>query len=128
MAYAYWLIAGSLACVYCLILLSHAGLTSGGHSWYDTIAIILKVIFAIDMFVNCYVAYWDGSRGKWITDQKKIVLNYLCFWFWIDFIAVFPFEMVLQPSVDTNTRIVRSLTLFRLARLVRAFQGSLPHQ
>ena len=58
--------------------------------WVDT---IIDYIFVIDLFVNFFSAYEKSSD---VVEYRcsRIVANYLKGWFFIDFIACFPFEML----------------------------------
>ncbi|CAM9258924.1 unnamed protein product [Phaeothamnion confervicola] len=45
---------------------------------------IIISIFFLDMIINFNMAYFDDDDGSLVVDRKKISINYLCFWFWLD--------------------------------------------
>ena len=81
--------------------------------WVITDAIV-DILFAIDIFINFTSAYFDPENNL-ITEKKKIIINYALSWFLIDFIAVFPFALLLQTQKDYSS-------LVRLARLPRLYK------
>jgi hypothetical protein len=69
-----------------------------------------------------------NKNGKLVVSRKKIALNYIKCWFWIDFIASFPFFIFSSTSSGSisqglkTTKIIRVMNivrLFRLAKLVK---------
>lgn len=63
-----------------------------------------------------------------VDDRKQIALNYLRGWFLIDFLAIFPFDQIIQgeasASEDINgivriARLGRMYKLIKLTRLIR---------
>lgn len=51
--------------------------------------IILNVMFICDIFINFNTGYY--SKGLLVMERRRIVINYLKGWFWIDLIASFPY-------------------------------------
>jgi hypothetical protein len=87
---------------------------------------ILIAIFSIDIGVNFNLAYYD-ERSKLVYGRRDIARNYMKFWFWIDFVGVFPFYIVslaITGKLDSVVTIahqdpINLLRLFKLVRLVR---------
>lgn len=98
--------------------------------------IILKhsilVFFTIDIGLNFMTGFIEEDRT--IIEHREIVRNYLRGWFWIDLVATFPCDLVLE-SVDGGynsaarlgkaskvVKTVRYLKLLRAVRLVKLTQ------
>lgn len=110
----------------------HAGLCNIGTNAADVIQVTLTVLFILDIGINFNVAVYRKSKSTWVIDRREIARLYL--WnkyilpaglFWVDLIAVFPFDWIIGGSLtcqeeDVNLlRVVRLLRLLRLLRLVR---------
>lgn len=89
------------------------------------------LIFLIDMIMNfvtpIYIDY------QLVISQKKIIFNYLKFWFWLDFLSVFPFEFFLDffteddlsqdySVISKAATLPKLWRLFRIARLLRTLK------
>lgn len=59
---------------------------------------MMDAFFMFDIVLNFNLSYYE--RGDLIVERKLIAINYLKLWFWIDFVAVFPYDELL--SGDTN--------------------------
>ena len=89
-----------------------------------------NIIYLIDLFlaINIYFNFFTTYRfqGEEILDAKKIQLSYLKSTFLIDFIANFPFDLIVLlffPAAKVyNISLVLILRLFRLLRIVRLFR------
>lgn len=62
-----------------------------GKLWM-TINYTIDGSFVIDMILTFFTTIKDPNDDKVITDKKKIASTYLKGWFFIDLIAVFPFD------------------------------------
>ncbi len=79
------------------------------------------LIFGIDVVLNFLTADYIG--GQLVTNRKTIARQYLRSWFIFDFLAAFPFELLLAAgSMSTFTTTARVFRLFRLVRLARIAQ------
>ena len=59
--------------------------------------ILVDICFFVDIVVNFVTPYPDGKlKDSWISDRKMMALNYLSGWFWVDFVASFPFGELLN--------------------------------
>jgi hypothetical protein len=96
--------------------------------------------FAVDILINFNTAV-IGPRGTLIVQRRLIAQDYLKAWFWIDFVATFPFEMVTggegEDGEGSNTagvarlgkvfrllRIFKLLRILKLGRILQRFQYS----
>jgi hypothetical protein len=68
--------------------------TSEVRDDWDILDFIIDSIFAVDIFISFFSAYYD-SEDELVVDSKKIVWTYLSGWFCFDFISIFPFSLIL---------------------------------
>ena len=54
---------------------------------------IVDILFGIDIVINFISAKVDDNN-QLITDHKKIAIQYLKLWFWLDLLACFPFNYI----------------------------------
>ncbi|KAK3285627.1 hypothetical protein CYMTET_6777 [Cymbomonas tetramitiformis] len=82
----------------------------------------VDVCFALDMVLSFITGYYDGY-GVEVLDPVLIRRNYLVTWFWVDFFATFPFELILllpgMPTIESSIDIFVVLKLPRLLRIGR---------
>lgn len=87
---------------------------------------LIDVFFISDMVIQFFLMYRDEEKGMLVKDHKMIIRSYTRGWFWIDLVAILPFDMVgvVASSDDMNNlkilRIARLLRLFKLLRILRA--------
>ena len=80
----------------------------------------------MDIIISFNTSYM--TAGEFVRDRKRIAVNYLKFWFWIDLITTIPYDTILdlviqQSFHSTNLiRIVRIFRLIKIVRLVRALK------
>ena len=104
--------------------------TAGMKPYTDAASIIEYVvisIFCLDIAVNFNLAFYD-EHDRVVVDRNKIAKHYLQFWFWIDFIGVFPFYAValaMAGEMGVNSHLTQMLSLLRLAKLVRGHRVKL---
>lgn len=80
--------------------------------------VFLTAIFLIDMFLSFRTAYYE--RGELIEDLAQIRRHYLRRWFVIDFISLFPFDLISGPIVvNVAGKTIDIAPILRLVRLVR---------
>ena len=96
--------------------------------------VCFTLMFAFDIVLNFSTAF--SRKGRLVLDHKLIAINYLKFWFIIDFIATFPISEIYMAAASqgqdndsaTNiqglTNINRSLRLLRVFKLFRVFKIS----
>jgi len=78
---------------------------------FDYVILILNAIYIV---LNFFHSYLDKKTGEIVTNTKKIAINYLKGWFFIDFISSFPFEFIWERSLF--------LRLIRLIRINKIFK------
>lgn len=82
-----------------------------------TLEILLGLLFAADMVVSCFVAYYEGAERALITHLPRIRARYLSGMVWVDALGVVPFDVgarlllgpgTVWPSVLRWLRMVRA--------------------
>lgn len=77
------------------------------------------------MMFTFFSAYFDEETNV-IDDRKKIFKNYMCGWFLIDFLSIFPFEAILSSGDFAGLvrifRVSKIYKIVKIARLVRLFK------
>mmetsp|Transcript_67300 Transcript_67300/g.179484 ORF Transcript_67300/g.179484 Transcript_67300/m.179484 type:complete len:782 (+) Transcript_67300:40-2385(+) len=92
--------------------------------------LVVDATFLVDMALQFFVAYeaTDKLRGRyWVRKHSRIVVHYLQGWFWVDLVAIFPYELVaaLVPQAGDASgklrlvRTIRTLRLFKVARILK---------
>ncbi|CAG9335933.1 unnamed protein product [Blepharisma stoltei] len=74
-------------------------------------------LYFIDVLINCILAYYDNDMNV-IISHKKIFLNYLTGWFFIDLCPCVPFDMIIQ-AYKNYSGLVRLSRLPRLYKLIK---------
>ena len=73
-------------------------------------------LFLIDMGFSFFTGYYD-NRGDEVLDLSSIRKKYMSRWFWIDLVAVFPFEvLIVLAGKNLNVSV---FNLFKAPRLLR---------
>ena len=73
-------------------------------------------MFLIDMGFSFFTGYYD-NRGDEVLDLSSIRKKYMSRWFWIDLVAVFPFEvLIVLAGKNLNVSV---FNLFKAPRLLR---------
>ncbi|KAL1507626.1 hypothetical protein AB1Y20_007245 [Prymnesium parvum] len=98
-------------------------LTIQKHVVHTVVDYLIDFIFGVDIVINLRTAFYDEEH-ELVLDPKQIRMRYMKFWFWLDFLAFFPFEQLLNlVSLMTQTQGgdgFGALTgLFKLPRLCR---------
>eukprot|EP00403_Amphidinium_massartii_P016715 CAMPEP_0178428472 /NCGR_PEP_ID=MMETSP0689_2-20121128/30296_1 /TAXON_ID=160604 /ORGANISM="Amphidinium massartii, Strain CS-259" /LENGTH=841 /DNA_ID=CAMNT_0020050247 /DNA_START=85 /DNA_END=2610 /DNA_ORIENTATION=+ len=79
------------------------------------------IFWTTDMAMSIRTAYFDN--GEIVTDQYKIILNYLKCWFWVDCIVVVPdWTMKIlgnSENLASMGRVLRAARAVRVLRLLR---------
>ena len=79
--------------------------------------LFIDAMFLIDIFLSFASAYYT-EEYELVENRIQIAKNYVCTWFLIDLLAIFPFE-ILVPDTDENDLSVRVNDMAKLARLTR---------
>ena len=51
-------------------------------------------LFLLDILLNFVTGYYDNENNL-VLDFKPIIQRYICSWFMLDFIALFPFDSIM---------------------------------
>jgi len=101
-------------------------------AWF-VIQIIVDIIQMIDIFVSCSSAYND-NENELVVSRKTIASQYLKRSFSIDFIACFPFSLILTCggyynyskvaiALDKGQKIIRLYEILKMIGLVKVARG-----
>ena len=97
------------------------------HTLFIIFNYFFDTIYVIDIILSFFKAYYDFDE-KLIKDNKKIIGNYLCTWFLIDFIAGIPFYTILhlyECSFRNNTNELCYLFLYlKMIKLYKIFKNN----
>ena len=64
---------------------------------------VVDIFFMIEIIVCFNSSYYDSMSNTFVTSRRKIAVQYLKLWFWIDFLAVTPrFLRDLEATDDSN--------------------------
>jgi potassium voltage-gated channel Eag-related subfamily H protein 7 len=89
---------------------------------------VVDLCFVVDMLIVFFMPHQvqtsDGIR--WIVKHKDLAANYMKTWFFIDLIAIFPFDIItVSSSSDTsNLKVLRIIRCARLVKLIKLGKGS----
>ena len=79
---------------------------------------IIEIHFYIDLVISFFCEYIEPETNLPVRDLKMIGKHYLFSWFPIDFISVFPFEILL-PEGSSTGGLTKLFRLFRMPRLIK---------
>lgn len=84
---------------------------------------VIDFIFFIDIIFEFFTVSIDDNENM-ITDKKKIACKYQKFWFWIDFISVFPLELftLREYNYQRLLRIIKLQKLYKILKLSKFFR------
>lgn len=78
--------------------------------------------FFIDMILCFFTSYTDDYKQIEIFDHKKIAKNYFRFWFTIDFLSIFPFDLILTEDASDANSLIRVARIGKMYKIVRLFR------
>ncbi|XP_013401641.1 potassium/sodium hyperpolarization-activated cyclic nucleotide-gated channel 1-like [Lingula anatina] len=82
-------------------------------SHWEGMNIAVDVIFFIDIILNFRTGYIRSETEEVILSSKKITINYLKTWFFLDFISTVPFDYFFLASTGTASRALNALRMLR---------------
>lgn len=87
---------------------------------WSSIDMTFNVYFGVDILINFLSAYSD-EKNLIIYCFKSIIYNYLTGWFLIDFVSIFPVEIISTSDTSYNKlfRLLRIPRLYKLASLIK---------
>jgi hypothetical protein len=97
-----------------------------GAAGLNAFGYVVDIIFIIDVILTANTAFID-TNGEENFNKNDIRKNYFKLWFWIDVIACFPLEIIIQlgnagngsGNADNDTRAKVLLRLLKIPRLLR---------
>jgi len=89
----------------------------------DAFEWLITSVFILDMILNFITGYEDKQTDKIVFDQTLIRMNYMKFWFWIDFISSVPMDSILSLFIKSESQLslVRIIRIIRLIRLFKLY-------
>jgi hyperpolarization activated cyclic nucleotide-gated potassium channel 2 len=95
---------------------------------------IITAMFLIDVVINFNTGFY--RKGNLIVSRKKIAINYIKFWFWLDLLASFPYDWIMaaifgeressaaeqeqsQDSLYKTPQLLRIIKIFRFLRILK---------
>ena len=92
------------------------------YTAHDVIDHTIDVLFLFDIIL-CFNAAYITQDQEIVSDRKSIAKNYLTGWFWIDFIAIVPFEEIMTSNkFNKLTRVLRVARMSKLLKLTKMFR------
>lgn len=88
---------------------------------------IIDVCFIIDMGLQFVVVRWISTKRRYTHSLQETGWRYLQGWFIVDFVSVFPWEILgglLDDDNVSSLALLRIFRLFRLLKLVRLVRAS----
>ncbi|CAI2372991.1 unnamed protein product [Moneuplotes crassus] len=82
--------------------------------------LFVNMVFFIDILISFRTTYIHSKTGEEITDLRIIGKNYLKCRFWLDFLAIIPFDYIGKMLVSKSSSGL--LQLFSLLKLVRVLR------
>lgn len=83
----------------------------------------IMIYFIFDILLNFNTSYY--LDGDLINIRRNIIRNYLKFWFWIDLVSIFPYDVLYNElnvqsyTISSAPQLLRIIKFYRLLRLVR---------
>ena len=81
----------------------------------------IDLLFLGDIVVNFHRVFFDRKHGRNVQDLKSIRSHYLCGWFGLDLVSIFPFELMSELMFPESGRSsqVRAVRVVKLTRLIK---------
>ncbi|KAH8081696.1 hypothetical protein JL720_8819 [Aureococcus anophagefferens] len=93
------------------------------YFWWER---LVDLVFLGDILVNFNTAFLDKDNCEWVLSRPRIGAKYvLSPWFFIDVVAIVPFELfglARNDAAATSVRLLRLLKIVRLLRLLRVLK------
>ena len=89
-------------------------------SWVVT-ELVMDGFFFIDLLLTFFSAYFD-KLDVLVDSRRKIICNYLKFWFIIDFVSILPLSLIIDqasPSVNDLARVARLSRLYKVLKMLK---------
>lgn len=93
---------------------------------WDILDYCTDFIFFLDLIVTFFTPYYNGDTL--VTNLKSICCNYLKLWFWLDFLSIFPFELIFitgnYVSLIRLSRFPKVYRLVKISKIIRSLKNS----
>ena len=93
------------------------------HRLFRNISYFIYIYFSIDIIIGFLSAYQDREM-KVIDDHRRVALNYLKTWFFLDFIATIPIHLMFDYNSAQYKGILKIPRLIRILNSVFQSGGS----
>jgi hypothetical protein len=95
----------------------------------EKFAMLVRVTFVLDFIFSFFTVIPGNGAKPEISDRKKIAVNYLGGWFFIDFLTIIPFDTILTALLPQTVKfnygnIAKMARLFRLIRIIKMLKLS----
>lgn len=82
--------------------------------------VIIDSCFFFDLLINFRTTYIHQKTGSEVIVTKEIAASYLKGRFWVDFLAILPFDYLGELIFGSgNATLLRSISLLKLVRVLR---------
>lgn len=96
--------------------------------------LVIDVMFLFDMILQFFLPFQQMTKSGQllIYDHRRIVRHYMKSWFIVDFVSIFPFDLVALLFSEKDDggsaqvqrlKILQTIRLFRLVKLIRLLKG-----
>ena len=85
---------------------------------WNMVNICIDILFGIDILVIFNTAFYDEDF-KIVSDRKSIAKKYIRSWFFIDLLAILPFDIIFKASTSDFNELVRITRIGRMYKLVK---------
>ena len=69
--------------------------------FWDFFDVLVDIVFTVDIFIN-FISAYEYADGGYEYSLKRIAINYITGFFFLDFIATFPFNLVFTAGAGGN--------------------------
>ena len=92
---------------------------------WDYLEMAVDFFFFVDLILNFFTPIYINYKLE--LNHLSIAKEYLKFWFWLDFLSIFPFQILLNGVADYSiflkvARLPRLWKVLRAAKLLRTFR------
>jgi hypothetical protein len=88
-------------------------------AYWFIVDLVVDSLFAIDVGINCCLAYFEEEYNELITDHRLIIKRYARTWMTVDVVACIPLHIIVSESTFGYSSLIRVARLPRLYRLIK---------
>ena len=89
----------------------------------------MEIFFYTDFFFNFLQEYVDQDSHQKVRDIKQIARHYFQGWFFVDFVSIFPFNVMFSTGVVTKLvrlarlpRLIKLIDISRFSKILKSFE------